>query len=174
MKHRILFAMLALAAGILPAAQAHVTLEQQTAVAGSTYKAVFRVGHGCEGSPTTRITVFLPAGFVGAKPMPKPGWTLSVQNEQLLQPYDSHGKQITERAAIISWSGGRLLDAEYDEFILRGSVPTEAEKHYIRVLQECEKGQNDWAAIPTGQDKPAFPAAVLTIVPAAAKHAHQH
>ena len=33
------------------AALAHVTLKQQDAAAGSTYKAVLRVGHGCEGSP---------------------------------------------------------------------------------------------------------------------------
>lgn len=174
MHHRNLLAMLALAASVLPAAQAHVTLEQASAVAGSTYKAVFRVGHGCAGSPTTRITVFLPPGFVGAKPMPKPGWALSIQNEPLLQPYDSHGQPITERAAVITWSGGRLLDAEYDEFVLRGNLPAEAGQHYFRVLQSCEKGENDWAAIPTGHDQPAFPAAVLTLTPATAKPSHQH
>ena len=34
------------------AAQAHITLEQSTAPAGSTYKAVFREGHGCAGTAT--------------------------------------------------------------------------------------------------------------------------
>ncbi|MFT3734350.1 MAG: YcnI family protein [Rhodocyclaceae bacterium] len=152
----------------LPAAQAHVTLEQQTAQAGSTYKAVFRATHGCNGSPTTAFTVFLPPGFVGGKPMPKPGWKLDIQTEKLDKPYDSHGVQIGERAVSFRWSGGRLLDAEYDEFIVRVTLPAEAGKRWIRVLQQCEQGQNDWAEIPVeGKPRPAQPAALLDILPAA-------
>ena len=45
---------LAVLAAIASDARAHVTLEQQQAVAGSTYKAVLRVPHGCEGSPMIR------------------------------------------------------------------------------------------------------------------------
>ena len=39
----------------------HVTLEAGTAPPDSTYKAVLRVGHGCEGKPTTSIRVKIPA-----------------------------------------------------------------------------------------------------------------
>jgi periplasmic copper chaperone A len=38
-------------------AQAHVTLQEPQAVAGQGYKAVLRVGHGCEGSATHTISV---------------------------------------------------------------------------------------------------------------------
>lgn len=174
MNTKMKFALLALLAGSLPAAQAHVTLEQQSAAVGSNYKAIFRVGHGCEGAPTTSVTVFLPAGFVGAKPMPKPGWGLSIRTEKLAQPYDSHGKLVTERAAEFTWSGGRLLDAEYDEFVVRTTLPAQAGKQYIRELQRCEKGENDWAAIQDGKDRPAFPAAQLLLTPVDAVLAHQH
>ncbi|HKY02364.1 MAG TPA: DUF1775 domain-containing protein, partial [Burkholderiales bacterium] len=58
---------------------AHVTLEQGSAQTGSYYKAVFRVSHGCEGSPTRAFKIFLPEGAMGAKPMPKAGWTLDVK-----------------------------------------------------------------------------------------------
>ncbi len=163
------------AALCLPAAQAHITLEQKSAVAGSSYKAVFRVGHGCDGAATTAITVFLPEGFVGAKPMPKAGWQTEISKEKLAQPYDSHGTPVTERAAQISWRGGLLRDAEYDEFVISLSLPATPGKRWIRVLQQCEKGQNDWAAIPVeGQPRPRFPAAALDLLPAAEAHAHQH
>ena len=46
----------------LSAASAHVTLERQEAPVGSSYKAVLRVPHGCDGSPTTAIRVRVPAG----------------------------------------------------------------------------------------------------------------
>ena len=80
-------------------AYAHITLDEPTALAGRSYKATFKVGHGCEGSPTTAIRVTLPTGLTGAKPMPKAGWVLNVKTSQLAQPYDNHGKQVTEDVA---------------------------------------------------------------------------
>ena len=59
---------------VATAATAHVVLEEPKAVAGRSYKAVLRVGHGCEGSATTGIKVLIPADFQGAKPMPKPNF----------------------------------------------------------------------------------------------------
>ena len=57
---------------------AHVSLDEPAALAGTMYKAALRLGHGCGASPTTAIKVFIPPGFKGAKPMPKPGWVLTV------------------------------------------------------------------------------------------------
>jgi uncharacterized protein YcnI len=63
------------AASLAPvSASAHTVLEYQVATAGKSYKATFKVGHGCGASPTRQIVVDLPAGVQGAKPMPKPGW----------------------------------------------------------------------------------------------------
>ncbi|TIM61759.1 MAG: DUF1775 domain-containing protein, partial [Mesorhizobium sp.] len=42
------------------AALAHITLETQEAAVGSTYKAVLRVPHGCEGKATTAVRVQIP------------------------------------------------------------------------------------------------------------------
>jgi hypothetical protein len=94
MNHRTL---IAIACGLLAAvtnARSHVVLDQPAAAAGSGYRAVFRVTHGCDGLPTVGITVMLPAGVQGAKPMPKPGWVLSLRKEPLATPYTSHGKRI--------------------------------------------------------------------------------
>src|SRR5690606_13253930 len=84
----------------LPAA-AHVGLEYQVAPAGSSYRATFQVGHGCAGSPTRQLVVEIPAGVRGARPMPKPGWTLEVTREKLAQPYTSHGRSVTDDVARI-------------------------------------------------------------------------
>ena len=43
----------ALGAAWATTALAHVTLENQEAKAGASYKATFRVPHGCEGTATT-------------------------------------------------------------------------------------------------------------------------
>ena len=41
--------------------------------------------HGCSGSPTTAIRVRVPAGIIGVKPMPKPGWQLNTVDRQISQ-----------------------------------------------------------------------------------------
>jgi periplasmic copper chaperone A len=153
----------------LNTAHAHVTLEQQTATAGSYYKAVLRVTHGCKGSATTAVQVTLPASLRGARPMPKPGWSVEAPKVKLDAPYESHGRTVIEDVAVITWRGGPLLDAHYDEFALQGKLPDQPGTLYFKVLQTCEQGQNDWSSIPepgkTLKDYP-MPAAQLQVVPA--------
>ncbi|CAM3573851.1 YcnI family protein [Polaromonas hydrogenivorans] len=130
----------------------HISLDAKTALAGSTYKAVFQVGHGCQGSATTGIRVQIPAGFQGAKPYPKAGWTLSVQQEKLARPYDSHGKPVTEDVTVVAWTAAgkeaALQDAFFDEFVLRGKLPETTGPLWFKVLQTCESGSNDWSETP--------------------------
>src|SRR5690606_31052936 len=78
----------ALAGTASSGALAHVTLETAEAPAGSTYKAVLRVGHGCDGAATTAIRVRIPEGVIAAKPMPKPGWELATKEGEYAQAYD--------------------------------------------------------------------------------------
>lgn len=161
-------------------ASAHVVLEDQAALAGSSYRATFRVGHGCDGSPTTAIRVILPAGVRGAKPMPKAGWTLAVRREVLAQPYDSHGKTVREDVVEISWTASApehaLPDAWYDEFVLRATLPAQAGPLWFRVLQTCAGSQLDWTDIPTrGTSTRGLktPAVLLDVLPSGqAGHTH--
>jgi uncharacterized protein YcnI len=151
------------------AAQAHITLEYQVAPAASAYKATFRVGHGCGSSPTRQIAVSIPAGVTGARPMPKPGWSLDIQRE---------GKQ----AVRVTWSAktreDMLADGLYDEFVLVAQTPREAGAIYWPVSQVCEDGRQDWTEIPTAAQPLSqlkSPAAYLEILPAAGSApGHQH
>jgi uncharacterized protein YcnI len=153
-------------------ASAHIVLEDPAALAGSSYRAAFRVGHGCSGSPTMALRVVLPAGVRGAKPMPKAGWTLAVRREVLAQPYDSHGKTVREDVVEIGWTASApdhaLSDDWYDEFVLRATLPVQAGPLWFRVLQTCASGQLDWADIPargTSTRGLKAPAVLLEVLP---------
>ena len=176
--HKLLFtsALLALAGTV----QAHVTLEQPEAQAGSSYKAVLRVGHGCDGSATRQLLVTLPPGLRGAKPQPKPGWTLTLRRAKLAQPYESHGRQIDEELAEVSWTAqgeaALLQDDWYDEFVLRAQLPAQPGPLWFKVRQVCVRGESDWSEQPaSGSSTRGLkrPAALLQLTPAA-EPAHAH
>ena len=163
--------------GAVPMAQAHVVLADPQAVAGSYYKAALRVGHGCNGSATTGITVQVPEGFQGAKPQPKAGWRLSIRRAPLTRPYASHGKTVTDDVVEISWQAATpdaaLPDDFFDEFVWQARLPERAGPVWIQVLQTCAQGQNNWVDVPTSGTSiqgMKTPAALLVIHPAGAAH----
>ena len=152
------------------AAFSHIVLETRTAAAGSTYKAVFQVGHGCAGSATTGVSVQIPPGFQGAKPYPKAGWTLSTQLGKLAKPYDNYGKQVTEDVTVVSWTAASkeaaLQEAYFDEFQLRGKLPDATGPLWFKVLQTCETGTVSWSEVPaagTSTKNLKSPAALLEV-----------
>ncbi len=152
------------------AAFSHVSLETKAAAPGGSYKAVLQVGHGCEGSATRVLSVQMPPGFRGAKPMPKAGWTLNVESADLAVPYDSHGKAVTRDVTRVTWKADSrktaLPDAHFDQFTMRGSLHDVPGAMWFKVLQTCEKGKNDWSEIPasgTSTQGMDFPAALLQV-----------
>ena len=161
-------------------AQAHVSLETPQAKAGEAYKAVLRVTHGCDGSATHTVSIALPPGFRGAKPMPKPGWELTLQRQAFAEPYSSHGKEVREGVTVVTWTArsaeSALQDAHYDEFIVRGQAPSTAGDAWFKVNQVCHKGRWDWVEVPPagGSTKGLkAPAARLEVMPAS-EPAHRH
>jgi periplasmic copper chaperone A len=153
---------------------AHITLEQATVEAGSYYKAILRVGHGCDGMATSALRVQIPAGFQGAKPMSKPGWAVEIRSQALATPYDNHGKTVTHDVADITWTAinteAYLPDNQYDEFVLRGKAPAQAGPLWFKVIQLCKasdkQGQNAWVEIPesgVAKQDLKFPAALLEV-----------
>lgn len=92
---KIILATTALGLGAMPAL-AHVTLEVAEAPVGSTYKAVFRVPHGCENKPTNVVRVQIPEGVIAVKPQPKAGWELEKTRGAYASSYDYYGTPTTE------------------------------------------------------------------------------
>jgi uncharacterized protein YcnI len=163
------YAMIAAALVAPGLASAHATLEQASAEAGTFYKAVMRIGHGCEGSPTVKVRIQMPDGVKQAKPMPKAGWQLEAVVQPLDQSYDWYGTTISEDVREVVWSGGNLPDHFYDEFVFRAKLPDTGDQTlYFKTVQECESGIHRWIEIPeagkTADDYPEpAPALKLTV-----------
>jgi len=171
----------AMFAGLLSTgAQAHVTLEKQSAEPGSFYKAVLKLPHGCEGSPTVKIEVTLPEGFISAKPMMKPGWKIETEKGAYAREYAFlHGMTLKDGVRKIVWSGGEVPDEFYDEFVVTGFLATELEPGavYFPVTQVCADGEISWSELPKeGQDlhslKAPAPQLMLTAPVEAGGHHH--
>jgi periplasmic copper chaperone A len=168
---RSLFFCALLIASITPAA-AHITLETQEAKVGGGYKAVLRVPHGCEGTATTSVRVKIPQGLIGVKPMPKPGWTLTTATGKYPKSYKLFHNELTEGVTEIGWSGGKLPDSWYDEFVFTGFLAGDLQSGrtlYFPVVQECEKGVHRWIEIPEdGKSRSDYPepAPELKLLPA--------
>lgn len=177
---KTLFCKMAALAVIAPSlAFSHATFEMAKVPVNSTYKAVLRIPHGCDGSATTAVRVKLPEGLIKAKPMPKAGWALDVITGKFENTYSYYGKDVSEGPKEIVWKNGNLPDDFYDEFVFRVRVTDHfkvGETVYIPVVQTCTDGENAWVEIPkAGQDAHSVkrPAPSLKII-AAEEHHHSH
>src|SRR4051812_21497682 len=92
------------------AAAAHVTLGEPAALPGANYVAHFRVGHGCDGSPTTAISVALPPGISNPQAQPQQGWSVATVR--------SGGRIIA-----VTWKGGPLPATARGEFVMTMTLP---------------------------------------------------
>ena len=149
-------------------ALAHITFETAEAPSNGFYKAVLRVPHGCDGAATTAVLIQIPEGFIDAKPMPKPGWQVTVTEGNYDKSYDYDGSTISKGVKEIAWSNGNLPDSFYDEFVFRVRVTDIAPgtKVYFPVVQECGSKIEHWIEIPAegkSDDDYEYPAPGLTI-----------
>lgn len=153
------------------AAYAHVTLQQQEARIGGSYRATFRVPHGCGNAPTVKVRVRIPDGVVGVKPMPKSGWQIDLVRGKYDKPYEMYHGSVTEGVKEVTWSGGKLPDDYYDEFVFAAYLTDDlvpGRMLYFPVVQECESGVHRWIEIPQGDKSPADykePAPGLKLLP---------
>lgn len=162
-----LIALVCLVAG---AAHAHVSLQVPQASVGAGYKAVLTVPHGCTGSATVKLSVQIPDGVIAVKPQVKPGWTIETTHEKYARPYTFHGNQVSEGVRTITWSGGTLPDAYYDEFAFSSQIASTlapGSTLAFPTVQTCEQGVERWIERPSADQKhPEKPAPTLTLLPA--------
>jgi uncharacterized protein YcnI len=146
------------------AAQAHVEADPSQAPAGASATLALHVGHGCKESPTTRLTLRLPAGSRAVRPLRTPGWGVSV-------------RALGGGAAEITWTGGSLPSAETGEFRFRAALPGEAgDTVYLKTVQRCASGsQTNWVELP-GDDglEPEVPAPSVKLTDGAVRAPASH
>ena len=109
-------------------AHAHVGVEPKSAPANSYTRLTVRVGHGCDAAATVALTVKFPEDFKTVRPQPKPGWTVEVKKEPVME---------------ITWRG--RLEADYfDDFGALVHLPSTAGSRRFAIKQECEGKSMDW------------------------------
>jgi uncharacterized protein YcnI len=162
----------AVALALPVAAQAHVTASPPELPAEGYAKVDFSVPHGCEESPTTKLTVRLPDEVQSATPQVVPGWKITTKEGKLPKPYDSHGEQITRGVREITWEGGPLDAHQLEVFGASIKVSgTAGDDIAFKAIQECKKGETAWVEIPVeGEEEPPAPAPMVTLVEAEDEH----
>jgi uncharacterized protein YcnI len=153
---------IALGAGILialtpaAAASAHVSASATSTAAGSSTVVTFSVPHGCDGSPTTVVTIEVPESVPAVTPTVNPSWTVEKVVEQLAEPLmDAHGNEITERvtSVVYATTGAGLADGYRDTFELSLRLPDGEAGDVVAfpVVQTCAEGTAEWV----GEDAPS-------------------
>ena len=162
------------------AASAHVEVDPSSTAAGSYSLLTFSVGHGCDGSATTAITIDIPESITSVTPTINPGWTAAKVPVDLAAPQDdAHGESITTRVGQVSYTADTpLADGFRTTFVLSVQIPADAavgDTLAFPVLQSCEVGETNWAeAVVEGEAEPAHPAPSLTVTEATGEAGHEH
>jgi len=133
-------------------ASAHVTVSPSTTAAGSYAVLTFSVGHGCDGSPTSAITISIPEGINAVTPTRNPYYRVQKATEKLDPPaVDGHGNEVTERISSVTYRATTALPDGYrDAFELQVQIPADAEGTDLAfpAVQTCLKGETAWTELP--------------------------
>jgi periplasmic copper chaperone A len=141
---------------LAPAAAAHVTANPTEAAADGYTMITFRVPHGCDDSPTTRLSIQIPDGVESVTPEIVPGWEVEVSADE---------KEVT-------WTGGPLPNHRFTDFGISMKMPnTPDETVYFPAVQTCEQGESAWVQIAAeGEPEPELPAPAVLLTAAAGGH----
>ena len=143
---KTLLATAALALVAPAAAQAHVTLQPNTATAGAYTRLDVRVPNERDDASTNKIEVQFPDGFASASYEPTPGWDVKVTKKTLDKPVQTDDGEITEGVDTITWTAKSEADAippgAFEDFGLSVQIPGKAgDKLTFKALQTYTGGE---------------------------------
>jgi uncharacterized protein YcnI len=166
-------ATLALAAPL--AASAHVTLDANTAAAGSFALITFKVPNESATERTTKIEVTLPSDtpLAYVSYVPVPGWTAELTTTTLDTPVEAEGGTITEAVTKVTWTAdadSEIADGQLQLFPLSvGPIP-DTGSIILPVDQTYSDGAVvSWSETGEGAELPA-PVLYVNDAPAADHH----
>ena len=150
--------LLVVAALLAPgAAEAHIDVHPQRAIAGDFELLRFVVYHGCDQGPTTKVTLKIPEGVLLVRPQVKPGWTISTVTGKYAEPLQVGDQQISEGFVEVTWEGGEVPAFYTDDFTLLARMPFKpGEKAVFLAQQYCQDtaAPLEFAAAVALQDAP--------------------
>lgn len=153
------------------AASAHVTVDPTVTDSGAYTVLTFSNGHGCEGSPTTELTISIPDGIYSVSPTRQPYYDIEKVMEELDEPVDDgHGGQYTERVSEVVYTANTPLpDGQRDAFELSLKLPEDeaGTKLEFPAIQTCEEGETAWIEETVeGEPEPDTPAPFIVLTEA--------
>lgn len=114
------------------AALAHVSIRPSAAPPNTNETFSARVPTEKD-SPTVRVRIEFPDGMTVSRFQPKPGWSRADQR-------DTSG-----RITAATWSGGRIENGEFDEFVFIARTPPDAATLRFRAFQTYADGETvEW------------------------------
>lgn len=139
------------------AASAHVSLDENTAEAGSYALLTFKVPNESESANTTSVTITLPTDtpFVSVRTVPVPGWEAEIVTSTLPEPVEVGDTTITEAptSIVFTATGEGIRDGQLQLFpVSLGPVPDVGS-----LAMPVDQGYSDGSVVPwAGEDAPTL------------------
>lgn len=174
MHHKIAVLAAAAALSVPAGAQAHVTLQPNTAAAGAFTVLDLRVPNERDKGSTVKVDVQFPDGFAAVSYQPLSGWTVKVIKKKLATPIQTDDGPITEGVSRVVWTGsrkglGKIAPGQFMDFPISVQIPGKAgDTLTFKALQTYSNGEVvRWIGPPSADE----PAPRVTVTAAKAKSA---
>lgn len=147
---------LVLALAVAAPAAAHVTLTPSTTRAGALAVLQFAIGHGCDGSATTAVTIRVPEPITAVTATRHPRWAVEQEVVAIDPPVvDADGTRLTERVSAVTFRADRPLpEGQRDVLELALVLPEADTVLAFPTIQTCEEGETAWTEVPAGGQDP--------------------
>jgi len=164
----------AIALGLPAAANAHVTLQPDSAPAGGFTRLDVRVPNEQDDAATDEVEVQMPDGFVFASYEPVAGWKTNVETEKLDEPVETDDGSIDTQVKTITWTAtdpaAVIQPGQFRDFGLSVGMPeADAAGKVLRfpAIQTYDNGDVvRWIGEPDSEE----PAPTVTLTEAAGDH----
>jgi MYXO-CTERM domain-containing protein len=155
------------------AAQAHVTLQPNTAPAGAFTVLDVRVPTERDNASTAKVDVQFPSGFAAVSYQAVPGWRVKVIKKKLATPVQTDDGPITEGVDRMVWTRtsrrGGIKPGQFQDFPVSVQIPGKAgDKLTFKALQTYSNGEVVRWIGASGSDTPAPQVTVTAVAKAAA------
>ena len=156
-------------------AQAHVTVQPETAEGGGFSVVALRVPNERDDASTTQVQVTLPQDqpIGSVQTTPVAGWKITSATRQLDKPIEMFGEQLDTVVSEVTWTAteGGIRPGQFQDFALSlGQLPESGELVF-NTLQTYSNGEKvNWNEVSTDPSvEPERPAPILRITQVAAE-----
>jgi periplasmic copper chaperone A len=152
---------------------AHITVNPDTAQAGSATELTFRVPNEEAKANVTEVQVQIPTDHPIAQLLAKPvaGWTITVKSVTLAKPVSTDDGTFSAAVSEVTWAGGVIAPGQFQDFSVSADpLPGRISQVAFKAIQTYSNGDVvRWIDLPqAGQPAPEHPAPILTLTPASA------